>query len=83
MKAKVADTDIGTATNAAPYDYAANVAKIQDAIARGFKIYVCQTAARGLGIKQEDLIDGVKFTPGGHLKVADFQMNGYAHLIYK
>jgi intracellular sulfur oxidation DsrE/DsrF family protein len=60
-----------------------NIARVRDAIARGFKVYVCQTAARGLGIKQSDLIEGVKFTPGGHLMVIDFQMNGYAHMIYK
>jgi intracellular sulfur oxidation DsrE/DsrF family protein len=82
---KAQDGEVGKADNAsvAGYDNAANVAKVQDALARGFKVYVCQTAARGLGIKQEDLIDGVKFTPGGHLKVADLQMDGYAHLIYK
>ena len=68
----------GTYTNSG-----SNIAKVQDAIARGFKVYICQTAARGLGIKQSDLIEGVMFTPGGHLKVADFQMDGYAHLIYK
>ena len=62
---------------------AINIAKVKDALNRGFEIYVCQTAARGLGIKQSDLIDGIKFTPGGHLMVADKQMQGYAHLIYK
>jgi intracellular sulfur oxidation DsrE/DsrF family protein len=60
-----------------------NITKVQDALSRGFKVYICQTAARSLGIKQSDLIEGVQFTPGGHLLVADFQMSGYALLSYK
>lgn len=44
----------------------------------GVKFYVCQMASRVLGIKMANKIPGVMFVPGGHLAVADFQLDGYA-----
>jgi intracellular sulfur oxidation DsrE/DsrF family protein len=59
-------------------------ADIKAALDSGIKIYVCQTAARALGIKAQHLIDPrIQFVPGGHIAVADFQEKGYAHLMYK
>jgi len=52
-------------------NYETNIEKVKDAPAKGFKIYVCHTASRGLRIKQSHLIDGIQFTPGGYLMVAD------------
>jgi intracellular sulfur oxidation DsrE/DsrF family protein len=51
---------------------------MQQAMAKGIKFYLCQTAARNLGIKMPNMIPGVMFVPGGHIAVADFQMQGYA-----
>lgn len=59
-------------------------AEIKAALDSGIKIYVCQTAARALGIKAMNLIDPrIQFVPGGHISVADFQEKGYAHLMYR
>lgn len=44
----------------------------------GVKFYLCQMASRVLGIKMANKIEGVKFVPGGHIAVADFQMDGYS-----
>jgi intracellular sulfur oxidation DsrE/DsrF family protein len=44
----------------------------------GIKFYVCQMASRVLGITMNNKIPGVMFVPGGHIAVADFQMDGYA-----
>ena len=44
----------------------------------GVKFYVCQMASRVLGIKKQFKIEGVDYVPGGHIAVADFQMDGYA-----
>lgn len=44
----------------------------------GVKFYLCQMASRVLGIKMGNKIPGVNFVPGGHIAVADFQMEGYA-----
>lgn len=44
----------------------------------GVKFYLCQMASRVLGIKKANKIPGVTFVPGGHIAVADFQLDGYA-----
>ena len=44
----------------------------------GVKFYLCQMASRVLGIKKANKIEGVSFVPGGHIAVADFQLDGYA-----
>lgn len=44
----------------------------------GVEFYICQMASRTLGIKKPKVIPGVKFVPGAHLAVADFQQIGYA-----
>lgn len=51
---------------------------MEQAMNKGIKFYLCQTAARNLVIKMPNMIPGVKFVPGGHIAVADFQMQGYA-----
>ena len=44
----------------------------------GVKFYLCQMASRTLGIKKATVIQGVKFVPGAHIAVADYQQAGYA-----
>lgn len=44
----------------------------------GVQFYLCQMASRTLSIKKPAVIPGVKFVPGAHLAVADFQQTGYA-----
>jgi intracellular sulfur oxidation DsrE/DsrF family protein len=51
---------------------------VQAAQAKGIKFYLCQTAARNLKITRASMIPGIEFVPGGHIAVADFQMQGYA-----
>ena len=51
---------------------------VEYGLEKGFKFYVCQTASRTLGINMSNKIPGVNFVPGGHIALADFQMNGYA-----
>lgn len=45
---------------------------------KGFRFYVCQSASRANGIDMANKIPGVRFVPGGHIAVADFQLRGYA-----
>ena len=63
--------------NPNPNPYAALVAK---GIAKGMKFYLCQMAARELGIKRSNMLDGVEFVTGGQIAVADLQQLGYAML---
>lgn len=51
---------------------------VEYGLSKGFKFYLCQTAARSLGINMQNKIEGVHFVPGGHIAVADFQLQGYA-----
>ncbi len=51
---------------------------VKKGIAAGMKFYLCQMAARELGIKRDNILDGVEMVPGGHIAVADLQMLGYA-----
>ena len=68
-----AQANAGVATN--PFIHLVEAAK-----AKGIKIYLCQTAARNLGITRANMIPGIEFVPGGHIAVADFQLRGYAVL---
>lgn len=63
--------------NPNPNPFAAQVVK---GIAKGMKFYLCQMAARELGIKRSNMLDGVEFVTGGHLAVVDLQQLGYAVL---
>lgn len=54
------------------------VSLVQEAMGKGIKVYLCQTAARNLGINLANMIPGIEFVPGGHIAVADFQLRGYA-----
>lgn len=47
-------------------------------LSRNIKFFACQTASRSLGIKKDNLIEGVEFVPAGHIAVADLQLLGYA-----
>jgi intracellular sulfur oxidation DsrE/DsrF family protein len=51
---------------------------IEEAMNKGIKVYLCQVAARNLGINMANKIPGIEFVPGGHSAVADFQLQGYA-----
>lgn len=51
---------------------------VERGLEKGFKFYLCQTAARNLNINMQNKIEGVRFVPGGHIAVADFQLQGYA-----
>jgi intracellular sulfur oxidation DsrE/DsrF family protein len=50
---------------------------VEYGLEKGFRFYVCQTASRALGIDMSTKIPGVRFVPGGHIAVADFQAQGY------
>lgn len=63
--------------NANPNPYASMVAR---GLSKGMKFYLCQMAARDLGIKRNNMLEGVEFVTGGHIAVADFQQRGYALL---
>jgi intracellular sulfur oxidation DsrE/DsrF family protein len=54
------------------------VSLVERGLEEGFKFYLCQMAARELGIKTDNVIPGVEFVTGGHIAVADLQMLGYA-----
>ena len=54
------------------------ISLVQYGMQKGIKFYLCQEASRTLGIKKDNVIDGVNFVAGGHLAVADFQQMGYA-----
>lgn len=54
------------------------IALVQEAMSKGIKVYMCQTAARSLGINMANMIPGIQFVPGGHIAVADFELQGYA-----
>lgn len=54
------------------------VSLVQLAMSKGIKVYLCQTAARSLGINMANMIPGIEFVPGGHIAVADFELQGYA-----
>jgi len=51
---------------------------VERALKIGVKFYLCQMASRVLSIKKPNVIPGVKFVPGAHIAVADFQLLGYA-----
>lgn len=68
-----AQANLGVAAN--PF-----IPLVEAAKAKGIKIYLCQTAARNLGITRANMIPGIEFVPGGHIAVADFQLRGYAVL---
>lgn len=61
--------------NPLPNPFAALVQKGIDA---GMKFYLCQMAARELGIKTDNVLDGVEQVPGGQIAVGDLQLMGYA-----
>jgi intracellular sulfur oxidation DsrE/DsrF family protein len=54
------------------------IALVQQAMDKGIKVYLCQTAARSLGINMSNMIPGIQMVPGGHISVADFELQGYA-----
>lgn len=54
------------------------ISLLEFGLQKGIKFYICQEASRALGIKVDNIIDGVHFVPGGHIATADFQMRGYA-----
>ena len=54
------------------------ISLVEFGLQKGIKFYICQEASRALGIKIDNVIDGVHFVPGGHIATADFQLRGYA-----
>lgn len=80
MRDKAADTEPDCPMKNIPGKTCANPFRglVERAQEIGVKFYLCQMASRVLGIKMGNKIEGVKFVPGGHIAVADFQMSGYS-----
>ena len=53
-------------------------ATVQDLLAKGVHIYLCQNTMRANGWKTADLIGGVEEVPGGVVALADFALRGWA-----
>jgi Uncharacterized conserved protein len=46
----------------------------------GVKFYVCSIAMRSLGIRREDLIDGVEVVDSGIKKIVELEGQGFAYV---
>lgn len=57
------------------------IAKIQEAMGKGIKFYLCQEASRTLKISNMNKIPGIHYIPAAHAATADLQLDGYAILI--
>lgn len=53
------------------------VEQVELGLKNNIQFFVCQAASRALGINMDNKIPGVNFVPGGHIAVADFQLDGY------
>lgn len=58
-------------------DYAAQVAALK---ARGVKFEVCQNTMKGRGLKPEQFIPEVDYTPAGVIRLAKLQGQGFAYI---
>ena len=52
--------------------------QIEELLAKGVHIYLCQNTARAKGIRTENLIQGIKFVTSGVTAIADLQLKDYA-----
>ena len=54
--------------------------QINELLTMGVKFYVCQISLRSLGVKREDLIDGVEVVDSGIKKIVELEAQGYAYV---
>lgn len=59
-----------------------NAAVIRELIAMGVQVEMCASTMQQRGWKPEDLLPGVKITPGAYPRVIDLQLQGYAHVLF-
>lgn len=52
---------------------------INDLLARGVKMFICQNTSRKVGIQKADLLEGVGFVTAGITAIMDFRMEGYTY----
>jgi len=53
-------------------------AEIEELMAKGVHLYLCQNTARNMGIRLENIIPGIKFVTSGVTAIADLQLMEYA-----
>ncbi|MGC9209926.1 MAG: DsrE family protein [Acidilobus sp.] len=57
-----------------------NRERINELLGMGVRIYVCSISMRALGLKKEDLIDGVEVVDSGIKKIAELESQGFAYV---
>lgn len=61
--------------NGSPYEVA-----VQELAGRGVKFEVCEITVTGRGLKKNQFIEEVTFTPSGVVRVAKLQKQGFAYI---
>jgi hypothetical protein len=59
-------------------DYARE--RVNELMSMGVKFYVCSISMRSLGIRKEDLIDGVEVVDSGIKKIVELEGQGFAYV---
>lgn len=54
--------------------------QINELLSMGVRFYVCSISLRSLGIRKEDLIDGVEVVDSGVKKIVELERDGYAYI---
>ncbi len=54
--------------------------RINELLGMGVRVYVCSISMRSLGLRKEDLIEGVELVDSGVKKIVELQSQGYAYV---
>jgi intracellular sulfur oxidation DsrE/DsrF family protein len=54
--------------------------QINELLSMGVKFFVCSISLRALGVKKEDLIDGVEVVDSGIKRIVELEREGYAYI---
>ena len=54
--------------------------RINELLSMNVRLYVCSISMRSLGLRPEDLIDGVEVVDSGVKKLVELQSQGYAYV---
>lgn len=54
--------------------------QINELMSMGVKFYVCSISMRTLGIRREDLVDGVEVVDSGVKRIVELEREGYAYV---
>lgn len=54
--------------------------RVQEALAAGMRIVVCENSMQGLQLKREDMLAGVGYVKAGVVEIARKQQAGYAYI---